>query len=497
MKHLLRFSLMCVLSILWGTAFAQTITFEAAADNAKDAADATTLTKDGITLKLDVGSNTSDNPIGTLARDDNYRIYKGNTLTVTSTVGKITFVEFTCTANGDEKYGPGNLDTIGQDEDDYYSEDDGPHFWWHGSSDEVMFEATEAQVRATKIVVYIGQDGEDAYSSIGLGDIDFVYLTNFPTDGLGDFTLNDVKLGEGLSYVWKHDSNYGMKASAYAGGNNIESESWLISPEIDLAEVKTPELGFEHAINKYFGDVTKEATAWIREVGGEWKQMEITYPTIDGKTFSEFIPVQIPLYEYEGKKIQVGFKYTSTSTNAGTWEIQSFYVAGIGGSYNPPTPDTPEEINVAKALEIVSGLADKEKTEKEYIVSGYVVGTPDYQRKDGVLYGNVNLEIADEAGGTPTLTIFRGKSYDNADFTEETLNLFSEGDLVIFQGKLQKYGETPELVSGYLIKVEKATGIQNVKISKANGAIYNLAGQQVEKATKGIYIQNGRKFVVK
>ena len=130
-------------------------------------------------------------------------------------------------------------------------------------------------------------------------------------------------------------------------------------------------------------------------------------------------------------------------------------------------------------------------------MSGYVVGTPDYQRKDGVLYGNVNLEIADEAGGTPTLTIFRGKSYDNADFTEETLNLFSEGDLVIFQGKLQKYGETPELVSGYLIKVEKATGIQNVKISKANGAIYNLAGQQVEKATKGIYIQNGRKFVVK
>lgn len=156
-----------------------------------------------------------------------------------------------------------------------------------------------------------------------------------------------------------------------------------------------------------------------------------------------------------------------------------------------------EEIDVAKALEIVSGLADKEKTEKEYIVSGYVVGTPDYQRKDGVLYGNVNLEIADEAGGTPTLTIFRGKSYDNADFTEETLNLFSEGDLVIFQGRLQKYGETPELVSGYLIKVEKATGIQNVKISKANGAIYNLAGQQVEKATKGIYIQNGKKFIVK
>ena len=628
MKHLLRYSLMCALSLLWGTSFAQTITFDAAADNAKDAADATTLTKDGITLKLDAGSNTSDNPVGTLARDDNYRIFKGNTLTVTSTVGKITFVEFTCTANGDEKYGPGNLESVGQDVDDCYNEDNGPHFWWHGSSDEVVFQATEAQVRATKIVVYIGEDGEKAFSSIGLGDIDYVYLTNFPTDGQGDFTINDVKLGEGLSFVWKHDSNYGMKASAFVGGSNIESESWLISPEIDLTEITSPEFGFEHAINKYFGDVTKEATVWVREVGGEWKQLEITYPTIESKTFSDFILVQLPLSEYEGKKIQIGFKYTSTSTTAGTWEIQSFYVAGIGGSYTPDIPDAPEEINVAKALEIINGLEASAKTEKEYIVTGYVVGDPDFQRKaDGSLYGNVNLEIADVANGTSTLTIFRAKSYDNESFTEETINLFKAGDKVVFQGKLQRfvkdevetpelvsgylikvdgsstpetpeeinvakaveiiyglkpsaktekeyivtgyvvgdpdfqrnkdgelYGnvnltiadeaggtstltiyraksydnesfieetinlikagdkvtfqgklqrfvkdevETPELVNGYLIKVEPTTGIQSVKAQQNNGAIYNLAGQRVEKATKGIYIMNGKKFIVK
>ena len=30
-----------------------------------------------------------------------------------------------------------------------------------------------------------------------------------------------------------------------------------------------------------------------------------------------------------------------------------------------------------------------------------------------------------------------------------------------------------------------------------NGAIYNLAGQKVEKAQKGIYIQNGKKMVIK
>lgn len=42
-----------------------------------------------------------------------------------------------------------------------------------------------------------------------------------------------------------------------------------------------------------------------------------------------------------------------------------------------------------------------------------------------------------------------------------------------------------------------ASGIQAVKVDEANAPVYNLAGQQVEKAQKGIYIQNGKKFVVK
>ena len=31
----------------------------------------------------------------------------------------------------------------------------------------------------------------------------------------------------------------------------------------------------------------------------------------------------------------------------------------------------------------------------------------------------------------------------------------------------------------------------------ANAPIYNIAGQRVNNATKGIYIQNGKKFIVK
>ena len=45
----------------------------------------------------------------------------------------------------------------------------------------------------------------------------------------------------------------------------------------------------------------------------------------------------------------------------------------------------------------------------------------------------------------------------------------------------------------------KPTGIQNIKYvkSEADGAIYNLQGQRVDNPKKGIFIQNGRKVVIK
>ena len=117
-----------------------------------------------------------------------------------------------------------------------------------------------------------------------------------------------------------------------------------------------------------------------------------------------------------------------------------------------------EEINVAKALEIINGLENGKTTADVYKVKGFVVGTPDFQRdKEEKLYGNVNFMMADEKGGTTTLTVFRAKDLDNINFTEETINRIKDGDAVVLQGKLQKYVKddvmTPELTSCYLISV--------------------------------------------
>lgn len=42
---------------------------------------------------------------------------------------------------------------------------------------------------------------------------------------------------------------------------------------------------------------------------------------------------------------------------------------------------------------------------------------------------------------------------------------------------------------------EDVTAIKNIETVKADGAIYNLAGQQVKKAQKGLYIINGKKVI--
>ena len=101
-----------------------------------------TITKDGVTITVSSGI------LGTYNNEAHYRIYKNQTLTITSTVGNVKKVTFTCTANDDAKYGPG---CFTWSTGDYtYS---GANGTWTGDTSEVVFTASVAQVRATQIVV--------------------------------------------------------------------------------------------------------------------------------------------------------------------------------------------------------------------------------------------------------------------------------------------------------------------------------------------------------
>ena len=43
----------------------------------------------------------------------------------------------------------------------------------------------------------------------------------------------------------------------------------------------------------------------------------------------------------------------------------------------------------------------------------------------------------------------------------------------------------------------EATAIETVKTNKVDGQYYNLAGQRVANPTKGLYIVNGNKVIIK
>jgi hypothetical protein len=88
--------------------------------------------------------------LGSYNNEAHYRIYKNQTLTLTSTVGNIVSVEFTCTANNDAKYGPGCFTWSTGD----YSYS-GAVGTWIGSANEVVFTASTNQVRASQIVVKV------------------------------------------------------------------------------------------------------------------------------------------------------------------------------------------------------------------------------------------------------------------------------------------------------------------------------------------------------
>ncbi|MBO5818055.1 MAG: hypothetical protein J6R26_09050 [Paludibacteraceae bacterium] len=161
-----KFTLLLSAMLFSMMSFAAVVTFDADTDKGNAGTDSSnaaaySITKDGVTVTVSSGI------LGTYNNEMHYRIYKNQTLTVTSTVGNITSVEFTCTAKDDEKYGPG---CFTWSTGDYtYSNAVGT---WSGSASEVVFTASSNQVRTTQVVVTIDGEGGGSDDNTGSGDND-------------------------------------------------------------------------------------------------------------------------------------------------------------------------------------------------------------------------------------------------------------------------------------------------------------------------------------
>lgn len=171
----------------------------------------------------------------------------------------------------------------------------------------------------------------------------------------GAFTIEDKTLPAELTYVWQWSQlkdnktqqvkdSY-MKASAFKD-KAFASESWLISPEIDLSKVKSATLTFDHAINK--GDAANIKTNHVVKIskdnGATWEELAgVNYPASLSWTFVN--SGKVDLASYLGSKVKIAFQYMSSDASSATWEIKNLKVIanGEGGGTVDPTPEPEPE----------------------------------------------------------------------------------------------------------------------------------------------------------
>lgn len=161
-------------------------------------------------------------------------------------------------------------------------------------------------------------------STDDLKSVVLAYLSEPFDASQGNFTIDNIKLADGVEFVWKWASAaYGMKASGYVNGSKQELQSRLKSSAIDLKSAKSAKLMFDQAIN-FASDMKQECKVQISTDGKTWTDLDVQgYPTENSWTF---VSSTADLTKYCGKTIYIGFLYSSSPTSAPTWEVKNFAV---------------------------------------------------------------------------------------------------------------------------------------------------------------------------
>lgn len=141
------------------------------------------------------------------------------------------------------------------------------------------------------------------------------------------WTIDNVNIGSlEAVWSWKIYNNKGyLNASAYSSEGNTVTEAYAVSPVIDLTGVANPSLSFDHAA-KFQTTLKTLCGVCIREEGtSTWTTLSIpTWPQAGAWTFVNSGAVSMK--DFAGKKVQVAFKYGSSTEGADTWEIKNLVV---------------------------------------------------------------------------------------------------------------------------------------------------------------------------
>lgn len=537
MKKSLRFFFVAALAMMSMSTMAQTtVTFDAATDKGtKTASDPgeDQITKDGVTIAV---SN------GCMNLTDQYRCYKGATFTVTSTAGNIAKVEISCTAEGTEKYGPGNFTDATAGAYTY----EGKVGTWTGDAASFSMTSSTNQVRMNTVVVTLAGGGAEGGTRVW----DFTILPTQKVDGTGNLegnlgdagvfvedggaawqqVYNKAGLPDGTEFTCADgvvfEPTKGLKWSALennkmvfyrnypaAEGSNYGGKHLAFNK---AAEVMIPAkagqvIEMVLASSKSGGTTKKITSQDVVETFDDGGGIKIEFPNAyEYGTYTLTAKVDNPYLAFEStfciQKITV--KDAGASAEGGvvfSWEGAEAGATVKGGTV---VATDGESVNYKNGdywtIRINKKKADVESenvtvTFDEALQAGDVLAITGYRNKDT------------DANGTLYMLFENGAEIDEGeevvwnnihpDFAQQpntrTYNINAEAG-----SKTIKIARSKASTNVFITKIELtrggASGISDVKVVRvADGAIYNLAGQKVGKDYKGIVIMNGKKVVQK
>lgn len=201
-----RLFLLTLFVALAGTVSAETVTFVAGTDMGPSGTSNVSMSKSGITISV---------PSGSLSRTDNYRVYANSSITVSSEVGNITQVVFTCTSSNANLVVSDNVTKSGS------------VFTWTGDAESLTI-SNGSQTRITKIeVTYTASGSQKTYPNLSFNPAS---VTMTIGETFTAPTLNN-EYGVAVTYqstdtdVATVDASTGAVTVLAAGTTNIEVTS--------------------------------------------------------------------------------------------------------------------------------------------------------------------------------------------------------------------------------------------------------------------------------
>ena len=195
--------------------------------------------------------------------------------------------------------------------------------------------------------------------------------------------------------IWGTDYDC-VKADAYRKlGDSEELVNYLVSPQIQLGD-KDYQVRFEHSCD-FFKNMEKEVGFVVREVGGEWTEIQITKFWNGMFTLADKMAVPA---ELKGKSVEFGFKYTAPGGfNAGIWKIKNFAVEVVS---DKPAEKADPMISFG-VTDVTYDLGNPEPFQSPELFNVFMVPVTYTSENEAVATVDNNGEVTIIAEGTTTI----------------------------------------------------------------------------------------------